>query len=211
MQSLHPASVQVQSCLLTVWQLINKILVQDLQGPRGAGRVNCAIHCPRPSQALPPEDLLPRFRSFWGSPALWSLGSQTYMSSQHAKKAAPCGSPAVLCTYFYLFSCICWRPTIQGDFPSKHKTKQNSSLSIKTCIPLCIPLVPNMSHYRRYLHEPHCWRPVEVMKLVTVSVISNGLRWVAMETRKCQQISSDPREPSSSQQWTFGASLVAQW
>ena len=33
---------------------------------------------------------------------------------------------------------------IEHDFPSKHETKQTSSLTIKTCIPLLAPTVPKM-------------------------------------------------------------------
>ena len=127
------------------------------------------------------------------------------MSSQHAKKAAPRGSPAVLHTHFYLFSCVCWRPMIEGDFPSKHETKQTCSLSIKTRIPLPAPTgFWTLSHTAYYLHEPDCWGPTEAMKLVKVSVTSNSTRWVAMKSRKCQQIHPDHREPSSSQEWAFG-------
>lgn len=64
------------------------------------------------------------------------------MSSQHVENTALHSSPAVSCTHLYLFSCICWRPMTEHDFPSKHETKQTYSWSIKTCIPFLTPKIP---------------------------------------------------------------------
>lgn len=102
------------------------------------------------------------------------------MSSQRAEKAAIHGSPAVLSTHFYLLSCICQRPMIEHDFPSKHETTQTYSFSIKTHNPSKPQRFPRSSHRAYNPHDPDLWGPNKVMNLVKVSVTSNR-----MEGGKC--------------------------